>query len=212
MPCGLQVWFTSRMRTRGGTLACRAAALVAATALAGCGVASAGHPDGARSSTIRPVTVVTAGAQSRDVFLTGAVTRDGHPASGASVAVAVMADDRDLPVGATIPTWESEPVTTKADGAFVLRVNAAEVPAQFLSAGSEYLNFDIRAVSGNEAATWSWTLSPLQPGAVWRTDGAGVDDKVADMRLNFGRTPTIELTDSLGARETHDLDVFKFKP
>ena len=61
---------------------------------------------------------------------------------------------------------------------------------------------------GGEIAILS---SPLQPGAVWRTDGAGVDDQVADMRLNFGRAPTIELTDSLGARDKHDLVVIKFK-
>ena len=32
------------------------------------------------------------------------------------------------------------------------------------------------------------------------------------MRLNFGRVPDIELTDSVGTRETHDLLVIKFKP
>jgi hypothetical protein len=123
------------------------------------------------------------------------------------VDVSVMEDDTDLPVGSTIATWDSNAVTTKADGAFALRVDAAEVPERFLPADAEYVNFDVRAVSGKDLATWSWTLWRVQPGGVWRTEGASADDGVAEVRLEFGRHPTIEQVDSSGQRETHELPV-----
>jgi hypothetical protein len=146
--------------------------LLSAGPLAGCGVASAGGENPATSSaTVRSAPVVTAGPQTRDLFLTGVVTQDGRPVSGATVVVSVTAEDKDLPVGAQVPTWESRPVTTKADGVFVLRVDAARVPETFLPAGAEYVNFDVRAVAGRDVVVdvvAGWVRWRLAHRSRWR--------------------------------------------
>ena len=193
------------MRMRWGAVVAACVVAMATTCTAACQrVETAVVADRSSSPS---VTVEPAGPTTGDLFLSGVVRRDGRAAQGATVLLSVMQDDLDGPVGSVVDTWQSPKVTTGVDGRFELHLKPRDVPEKFLPATKELLNFDLQVEDQDEVATWSWTLWPHGVEGIWRTDGAGADDAVASADVDFGRSPTIVLTDSDGQVEELDLPV-----
>lgn len=200
---------TSDVRDRRGICAALGAALLAATLLAGCGGSASTPAASGRPGSKAGHELVTAGPDTGDLFLTGVVSRDGRPVRGAKVTVSLSPEDLDIPVGSSFRTWDTPLITTAADGAFAVHIDASRLPSKYLSPTSQLLNFDLQAILDDQFALWSSTLWRTRPGGTWRTDGASTGDSVARLDLDFGHSPTVVLTDSTGEQEKHDLPVGK---
>jgi hypothetical protein len=153
--------------------------------------------------------VATAGRTTGDLFVRGVVHRDGRPVKTAAVLVSAMPEDLDVPAGSIVKTWRSREVRTASDGSFDVRIKPSQVPSEYFSPTTEHLNFDLQVVDGDDFASWSWTLSPLDDGGTWRTLGSDADGSVARADFDFGDKPTVVITDSAGQQEKHELPMGK---
>jgi hypothetical protein len=175
----------------------RTVALISAVLCAAAGCASA---EGAASSAAPSRSVVTAGPKTHDLFLTGTIRRGGHRVRGARVSVELMSTE-DVKNGQVVPTWDTRPVKTDADGRYAVRIDPDVIPAKFFE-DVDMLNFDLDVVIGKQFASWGSTLFLVGRPQVWRSEEARVGDSVMDMSLDFG-SRTVTTTDSEG-HETHE--------
>lgn len=149
-------------------------------------------------------TLATAGPESDDLLLHGALTRDGVPLKDGQVWVSVMADAVDAEVGDPIPTWESAIVSSDDEGRFAVSVDADDLTSDFFN--GDFLNYEINIVHDDNWASWHTTAHLVGDG-VWRTDEDSVAlDPVAETSIDLG-APTVTLTDSHGDSETSELSV-----
>ncbi len=149
-------------------------------------------------------TPATAGPESDDLLLHGALTRDGAPLEDGQVWVSVMADAVDAEAGDTIPTWESAIVSSDDEGRFAVSVDADDLTSDFFN--GDFLNYEINIVHDNTWTSWHTTAHLVGDG-VWRTDEDSVAlDPVAEASIDLG-APTVTLTGSHGDPETGELTV-----
>jgi hypothetical protein len=154
----------------------------------------------------QPVNVVPAGPATGDLFLVGTVTANGEPLPGARVYLSLTPEDDDTAPGTKVDSWQSEPDMTNADGRFSISIDPDQPPARYWPTSRNFLNFELMVGADGELATWGSTLWLLPDELVWRTQQAGLDDRVMDVSLDMAEE-TIEVTDSEGNTESAELAV-----
>ncbi|GAA1963349.1 hypothetical protein GCM10009798_24180 [Nocardioides panacihumi] len=167
-----------------------------------------GEPTAASVAVASPV-ARAAGPGTGDLFVHGTITRDKAPAAGIRVSVNIpIADDSHVAVGETVPTWQSPPVATDADGHYAINVDDNALPAGYLTDNPEgdYANYDLLVFDDNQMARWSSTLAVVGDTHVWRTMYGKPAGSVQDMSIDLG-TKTITVTDSDGEVETAALPI-----
>lgn len=158
-------------------------------------------------ATVEPVASgPTSGPDTGDVILRGSVLEDGDPLEGASVWIDLMPVGdilAELPEGATVETWSTDPVRTDGGGQFAISIDPDELGPTYF--GGDFLNTDLNIEHGRTRAFWGHPFSRL--GEVWRSDEhSAASDAVTRMTLDLG-AETVVTTLSTGEKEKADLPV-----
>ncbi len=149
--------------------------------------------------------VVRQGPGTGDVLVQGTVTGLDPSAGPTSVAVMVWPiDDGAAKVGDIVDTLDLPPVTVDASGHWAVELDPATVTSKYLTAESPWVNFDIQVMNASTGTSWGSTAFLVDDPGVWRSEGAGVADRVIDVSMDFG-APQVSVTDSLGEATTSPL-------
>ncbi len=181
-----------------------------ALALAGCAgtsatpVAPAGTPS-TRAATASVAPVVRQGPSTGDVLVQGTVRGVDPSAGPTSVAVMVWPVDDGTPkVGDRVETMNLAAVAVDASGHWAVELDPATVTSKYLTADSSLVNFDLQVMNDSTGTSWGTTAFLVDDPGVWRSDGAGIADRVIDISMDFG-AQQVTLTDSLGEATTSPL-------
>lgn len=80
------------------------------------------------------------------------------------------------------------------------RARRRTLTSKYLTTDQRFVSFDIQVTNDSTGTSWGTTAYP----GVWRSDGAGADDRVIDVSMDFG-AQQVTLTDSLGEATTSPL-------
>jgi hypothetical protein len=134
-----------------------AAVLVAATTLTG---SPASKPP-VNTPTVAPT-------PSRDAMVSGRVTSNGTPVSGAVVQIQLQpnndTESKVLP-GQTVPVWRPDPTTTSSDGNYSIVVDPTQIPSEFREGSDGLVNFEIDVTIGQTTGIWYAPLVACAPEA-----------------------------------------------
>jgi hypothetical protein len=171
----------------------RLARLGAITALASAAVLALPVTAQAMGAGARDQTPTTSNAAvgSATVLVSGTVTRDGLPLVGADVVAVISASAKEgttAKIGARASTLPVSPVRTDASGAFVVRLDAAQVPGRFFGPHGDARVVIVAADSVHQLA---WMVPVVRHGHGWGTTHGrtAVDSTPARMRFDLGARP-----------------------
>ncbi len=188
-------------RRRGGGVVVASVAL----AFAGCGGTSATPSTTLGTASVAPV--VRQGSSTGDVLVQGTVTGVDPSAGPTSVAIMVWPiDDGTAKVGDIVDTMDLPAVPLDASGHWAVRLDPATVTSKYLNAEPSFVNFDIQVMNDSTGTSWGTTAWLVDDPGVWRSDGAGVADRVIDVSMDL-RAQQVTLTDSLGEATTSPMSV-----
>ena len=85
-------------------------------------------------------------------------------------------------------------------GAPAVELDAATLTSKYLTTDQRFVSFDIQVTNDSTGTSWGTTAYLV----AWRSDGAGADDRVIDVSMDFG-AQQVTLTDSLGEATTSPL-------
>jgi len=156
------------------------AALLAALVLSGC---AQGAPNAAAEESL-----ATAGTASGLLLAYGTVVRGGEAVPNATVVLQAMPVSSAAETDEGAQRWSAPAVRTDADGNYELRLDPADIPAEYYPDSYSFLEFDLVFGDGAGLALWPGLVFLRTRPDLWRTEGASPSDGVlrVDVDLESG--------------------------
>lgn len=163
-----------------------AAVLLAALVLTGCAQAP---PDAVVEEAL-----ATAGPASGLLLAHGTVVRGGEPVENATVVLQAMPVTSAAEADEGAQRWSAPTVRTDADGNYALRLDPADIPAEYYPDSYSFLEFDLVFGDGAGLALWPGLVFLRTRPDLWRTEGASPSDGVlrVDVDLESGVVSPID--------------------
>ena len=84
------------------------------------------------------------------------------------------------------------------------RARRRTLTSKYLTTDQRFVSFDIQVTNDSTGTSWGTTAYLVADPGAWRSEGAGADDRVIDVSMDFG-AQQVTLTDSLGEATTSPL-------